>query len=316
MSAAFRSSAPLRNSLQGILKKSADDVVFTTALRTPIARFGKGYKHAYPEELLAFVFQKTRERLEKKGVDPNLIQDICTGTVLMELGGAKSGRLAALHAGMPVEAAYNTVNRQCASSLQSITNIANSIKLGEITCGVAAGVESMTRDWGTKAIPVRLSPAMAESPSQDARDCLMSMGLTSENVAAQWKIGRAEQDEYAATSQQRAEAAQADGRLASEIEPINVRWIDDAGNESLRLVEKDEGIRPGTTVASLGKLKPAFKSDGTSTAGNSSQVSDGAVALTLARRDVAEKAGMDILGKWVGTATIGVKPNVMGRSYA
>lgn len=216
------------------------------------------------------------------------------------------GRLAPLRS--------STVNRQCASSLQSITNIANSIKTGEITCGVAAGVESMTRDWGTKAIPVRMSPAMAESPNKDARDCLMSMGLTSENVAEQWKVSRQEQDQYATESQQRAENAQADGRLGSEIEPITVRWMDDAGSETTRLVEKDEGIRPGTTLASLAKLKPAFKENGTSTAGNSSQVSDGAVALTLARRDVAEKAGMDILGKWVGTATVGVKPDVMGES--
>lgn len=103
---AFRASAPLRNSLSNILTKRPDDVVFTTALRTPVARYGRGYKHAYPEELLAFVLQRTRERLENKGVDTSLIQDICTGTVLMELGGAKSGRLAALHAGMPITSAY------------------------------------------------------------------------------------------------------------------------------------------------------------------------------------------------------------------
>lgn len=311
---AFRASATIRDksSLESILKKRPDDVVFTTALRTPVARMKKGYKDAYPEELLAFVLQKTRERLENKGVPIDSIEDICTGTVLMELGGAKSGRLAALHAGMPITSAYSTVNRQCASSLQSITNIAQSIQTGQINVGIAAGVESMTRDWGTRAIPVKLSPAMAQSPNQDARDCLMSMGLTSENVASQWKIGREEQDQFAATSQQRAAAAQEDGRLAQEIEPIQVRWLDDAGNETTRLVEKDEGVRKGTTKETLAKLKPAFKEDGTSTAGNSSQVSDGAVALTMARRDVAEKLGMEILGKWVGTSTIGVKPDIMG----
>lgn len=311
---AFRATAGVRDSsaLQNILKKRADDVVFTTALRTPIARYKKGFKDAYPEELLAHVLQRTRERLESQGIDINVIEDVCTGTVLMELGGAKSGRLAALHAGMPVTSAYNTVNRQCASSLQSITNIGQSIRLGEIQCGVAAGVESMTRDWGTKAIPVRLSPAMAKSPNQDARDCLMSMGITSENVAEMYKVTRQQQDEYAAESQRRAAAAQQDGRLAQEIEPIEVRWTDEAGNETSKLVEHDEGVRANTTVESLGKLKPAFKEDGTSTAGNSSQVSDGAVALTMARRDVAERAGMQILGKWVGSATMGVKPDIMG----
>ncbi|MCO5589716.1 hypothetical protein L7F22_043684 [Adiantum nelumboides] len=241
---AFRASATIRDksSLESILKKRPDDVVFTTALRTPVARMKKGYKDAYPEELLAFVLQKTRERLENKGVPIDSIEDICTGTVLMELGGAKR----------------------------------------QINVGIAAGVESMTRDWGTRAIPVKLSPAMAQSPNQDARDCLMSMGLTSENVASQWKIGREEQDQFAATSQQRAAAAQ------------------------------EDGVRKGTTKETLAKLKPAFKEDGTSTAGNSSQVSDGAVALTMARRDVAEKLGMEILGKWVGTSTIGVKPDIMG----
>lgn len=204
------------------------------------------------------------------------------------------------------------MNRQCASSLQSITNIANSIKSGEIACGIAAGVESMTRDWETKAIPVKMSEAMKKSPNKDARDCLMSMGLTSENVAERYGIGRQRQDEFAARSQQRAEQAQKDGRFDEEIEKIEVRWIDEGGEESTRLVDKDEGVRWGTTAEKLGKLKPAFKENGTSTAGNSSQVSDGAVALTLARRDVAEQAGMDILGRWVGTATMGVKPDVMG----
>lgn len=206
----------------------------------------------------------------------------------------------------------STVNRQCASSLQSITNIANSIRTGEITCGIAAGVESMSRDWETKAIPVKISNDMKNSPNKAARDCLMSMGITSENVAERWGIGRERQDQFAAQSQQRAEAAQKDGRLASEIEPIEVRWIDDAGNKSHRIVELDEGVRHGTTAEKLAKLKPAFKPDGASTAANSSQVSDGAVALTLARRDVAEAAGMEILGRWVGTATIGVEPEVMG----
>lgn len=230
----------------------------------------------------------------------------------MELGGAKSGRLASLHAGIPVEHAYYTTNRQCASSLQSITNIANSIKTGEITCGIAAGVESMTRDWETKAIPIKISPDMNNSPIKNARDCLMAMGQTSENVAQKYGIGRQRQDEFAAQSQKRALDAQNDGRLASEIETIDVRSIDDDGNTTTKRVEKDEGIREGTTYESLSKLKPVF--GGFSTAGNSSQVSDGAVALTLARRDVAEKAGMEILGRWIGTSTIGVEPALMGES--
>ncbi|KAN0061822.1 hypothetical protein ACQY0O_005815 [Thecaphora frezii] len=310
---AFRSSVAVRQGLSSVLEKRASDVVFTTALRTPIARMKKGFKDAYPEELLAHVLRRTRERLESRGVDIKLIEDICTGTVLMELGGAKSGRMAALHAGMPVTSAYKSVNRQCASSLQSITDIANAIRLGEIGCGVAAGVESMTRNYGSRAIPVDLSPTLKQSPVQDAKDCIMPMGETSERVAERWGIGRQRQDEFAAESHRKALEAQRDGRLASEIEPIEVRWIqEDTGVETTKTISQDEGIRAGTTVEKLASLKPVFRADGFSTAGNSSQVSDGAVALTLARRDVAEAAGMEILGKWVGTATMGVKPDVMG----
>ncbi|CAO1622111.1 unnamed protein product [Sympodiomycopsis kandeliae] len=313
---AFRAS--LRNlrpssAVENLIKKRTDDVVITTALRTPIARMNKGFKHAYPEELLAHVYQKTRERLEAKGVDINIIEDVCAGTVLAELGGAKSGRLAALHAGLPLESAYRTTNRQCASSLQSITDIAFAIQTNSISCGIAAGFESMTRDWETKAIPVKLSPTMAQSPSQDARDCLMSMGMTSENVSERFGIPRQRQDEYANQSHQRASAASKDGRLDSEIESINVRWIDESTKEeSTKLIEKDEGIRHDSTFEKLSSLKPVFKADGASTAGNSSQVSDGAVALTLARRDLAEQQGMEILGKFVATSVLGVKPDEMG----
>jgi acetyl-CoA acyltransferase 1 len=153
---------------------------------------------------------------------------------------------------------------------------------------------------------------MKNSANRQARECLMAMGLTSENVAEKYNIGRERQDEFAAQSQQRAEAAQKDGRLAGDIEPITVRWIEEDGTKSEKFVEFDEGVRPGTTAEKLAKLKPAFKANGTSTGGNSSQVSDGAVALTLARRDVAEAAGMEILGRWVGTATQGVEPALMG----
>lgn len=245
-------------------------------------------------------------------MDLNIIEDICAGTVLAELGGAKSGRLAALHAGMPIDAAYRTTNRQCASSLQSISDIGMAIQTGTISCGVAAGFDSMTRDWETKAIPVKLSPAMANSPSQDAKDCLMSMGMTSENVAERFGVPRDRQDHYAARSHQRASAAQKDGRLGKDIEPIEVRWVDEAGKETTKTVSLDEGIRHDSTFETMSKLKPVFKADGCSTAGNSSQVSDGAVALTMARRDVAEKAGMEILGKWIGTSVMGVKPDEMG----
>ncbi|ORY40625.1 putative acetyl-CoA C-acyltransferase precursor [Leucosporidium creatinivorum] len=308
-----------RRSLASIVQKNASDVVFVTSLRTPIAKFKGGFKDMYPEELLAHVLRSTKERLENLGVDVNggAIQDIHTGTVLMELGGAKSGRLASLDAGFPIETGFKAVNRQCASSLQSVTDIAHSIQSGMIDAGIAAGVEHMTRDYGTRAIPVNISPFIKQSPSQDAQDCLMPMGLTSEAVAAEYGFSREQQDEFACASHAKAKAAQDAGFLAEEIVPMTVRSVIPADGEKAEVTEekvisKDEGIRPQTTMASLAKLKPAFKADGTGTAGNSSQISDGASAMTLMRRDVAESLGLKPIAKWVGSSVVGVPPRIMG----
>lgn len=211
----------------------------------------QAFKHMYPEELLSHVYTHTRKRLQSRNIPLSLIEDVCAGTVLAELGGAKSGRLAALHSGLPISAAYRTTNRQCASGLQSITDIGSAIQTGAIACGVSAGFDSMTRDWETKAIPVKMAKGMKESNVKEARDCLMGMGLTSENVAERYGVPRGRQDEFAARSHQRASEAQKDGRLGSEIVPIEVRWVEEDGTESTKLVEHDEGIRHGTTVEKL-----------------------------------------------------------------
>lgn len=312
-------STAIKQGLRSILTKAPDDIVLITALRTPVAKFKGSYKDTYPEELLAEILKATRLRLETQGLDAGKVEDISTGTVLMELGGAKSGRLAALHAGFPIETCFRTVNRQCSSSLQSLTDIAASIQTRTIDIGIAAGVEHMTRDYGTRAIPKNISPFIKESPNQDARDCLMPMGFTSENVAAEYNIPRSRQDEFAARSHQKAHAAQQAGYFDAEIVPIDVRYVDqpiegsdEPAPTSTRHVTKDEGIRPTATKESMGKLKPAFKEDGASTAGNSSQISDGASAVTLARRDVAERLGLKPIGRFVGTSVVGVPPRIMG----
>ncbi|BGP53766.1 hypothetical protein JCM8202_005538 [Rhodotorula sphaerocarpa] len=314
----MRPSLP-RRALADVLKKRPDDVVIVTSLRTPIGKFKGGLKDMHAEELLSHVLKSTRERLEAQGVDVKggAVQDIHNGTVLMELGGAKSGRLAALDAGFPISSGFKSVNRQCASSLQSVTDIALSIKGGLIDMGIASGSESMTRDYGTRAIPAGISPYMKNSESKDARDCLLPMGTTSEAVAEKYKIPRERQDEFALASHQKAKAAQDDGRLAEEIVPIKVRKVTPAEGDKPETTEevvisKDEGIRPQTTMESLAKLKTVFKENGTGTAGNSSQISDGASAVTLCRRDVAEKLGLKVLAKWVGSVVVGVPPVIMG----
>ncbi|KAI9833182.1 MAG: hypothetical protein M1819_003805 [Sarea resinae] len=306
----------VQKGLKNIVQKNPQDIVFLSALRTPVTRAKKGgLKDAYPEELLYAVLKATLSR--SPNLDPSLIQDVSVGTVLQELGGAKAGRMAQIHAGFPSTTAFHTVNRQCSSSLAAITTIAHSIAVGSIDIGVAAGMESMTRNYGSRAIPTVLWPELRDSQDKEARDCTMPMGITSENVAARYGISRGDQDAFAASSHQKAAHAQREGLFDSEIIPITTRFIPDPSvpeDETTITVTKDDGIRPTATAASLAKLKPAFSETGTSTAGNSSQVSDGASAALMMRRSVAHSLGLSgsIIGKWAGTQVVGCSPDEMG----
>lgn len=214
--------------------------------------------------------------------------------------------MATLWAGIPDTAAVNTVNRQCASGLATVNQIANEIYMGQIDVGIGAGVESMTLNYGAGVMPEKMSDKVQEN--EQAADCNLPMGITSENVAKEFKVSRAKQDAFAAQSFSRAVQAQKNGWFKSEIVPI--KYEDDDGNE--RNVEQDDGIREGVTAESLAKLKPAFDKDGFTTAGNASQVSDGAAAVLLARRSVAKKHNLPIIGKYVTSAVVGVPPKIMG----
>lgn len=305
----------LAKGARNILQKNPNDVVFLTALRTPVTRAKKGgLRDTYDHELLATVLRAILTR--NPNLDPNLIQDIQIGTVLSELGGSKAGRMASLHAGYPVTSAFQTVNRACSSGLAAITGVAHAIATGQVDVGVGGGMESMTRNYGSRAIPTQLSPDLRDSAVQDAKDCIMSMGLTAENVAERYGVGRAEQDEFAARSHQKAHKAQEDGLFDAEIVPVTARWRPDPEkpDEEQITVKKDDGVRPGSSAEKLAGMKPAFKSDGTATAGNSSQVSDGAAAALMMRRSTATELGLtgSIIGKWAGTQVIGCKPDEMG----
>jgi acetyl-CoA acyltransferase 1 len=244
-------------------------------------------------------------------LDPKLIEDISVGNVLPPAGGASAARMAALHAGIPNTTSINTVNRQCSSGLTAISQIANEIKTGMIDIGIGAGVESMTKGYGAAAMPPSYSELVLSN--QEAADCLIPMGITSENVAADYGISREVQDAFAASSFQKAAKAQKEGRFKAEILPIEVTWVDPKTEEEKKIVvDYDDGVRDGVTKESLAKLKPAFSKDGSTHAGNASQVSDGAAAVLLARRSVAKKLGLPILGKYVAAVTIGVPPRIMG----
>ncbi|TKX25585.1 3-ketoacyl-CoA thiolase-like protein 1 [Elsinoe australis] len=306
----------IQRGLKNILSKQPNDIVFLSALRTPVTRAKKGgFKDAYDHQLLASVLKATLAA--NPNLDPAKIQDIIIGNVLSELGGSKAGRMAACHVGYPETAAFQTVNRACSSGLAAITGIAHSIAVGAIDVGIGGGMESMTRNYGSRAIPTQLWDELKNSPSKDARDCIMSMGITAENVAERYGVSRADQDAFAAHSHQKAAKAQKDGLFDAEIVPTTVNFIPDPDQPDKveqRTVDKDDGIRPKSTPESLAGMKPAFKPDGASTAGNSSQVSDGAAAALMMRRSTATASGLEknIIGKWAGTQTVGCRPDEMG----
>ncbi|KAJ7184105.1 acetyl-CoA acetyl transferase [Mycena filopes] len=297
------------SSRAAVLAKHDDDVVIVSAIRSALTKGKKGgFKDTNPEEILAHVLKHAYASVK---LDPRLIEDISVGNVLPAAGGASAARMAALHAGIPNTAAVNTVNRQCSSGLTAISQIANEIKTGMIDIGIGAGVESMTKGYGAAAMPPGYSEAVLST--QEAADCLIPMGITSENVAADYNISRDAQDAFAAASFQKAAKAQKEGRFKAEILPIEVTWVDPKTEEEKKIVvDFDDGVRDGVTKESLSKLKPAFSKEGSTHAGNASQVSDGAAAVLLARRSVAKKLGLPIIGKFVSAATIGVPPRIMG----
>ncbi|RDA83053.1 hypothetical protein CP532_1448 [Ophiocordyceps camponoti-leonardi (nom. inval.)] len=291
--------------LAAILSSSPKDIVILSSIRTPICRAYKGgLREAYAEELLATVLDATRRRLP-----PSVrIDDVSVGVVLSQLGGSKAARAALNHVGYPAgQTSLYTVNRACASSLQALASTAASLRAGDVDVAVAAGMESMTRNYGSRAVPTDPWPTIVQSDVKDARDCLMPMGLTAENVARRYGVSRAAQDRFAAESHRRAAEARAKGLF--DAETVAVTLADGI------LVTADDGIREGTTEEKLSRLPPAFlPDDGSCTAGNSSQISDGAAATVLTTRQNASDLGVQdrIIGRFVSAAVAGCRPDEMG----
>ncbi|KAL8370076.1 hypothetical protein RB595_000440 [Gaeumannomyces hyphopodioides] len=312
----------LPRGIRAVLAKAPTDVVIVSSLRTPVCRSGRGrLKDAYPEEMLAAVLRATLDR--NPGLPAAAVEDVSVGVVLSELGGSKAARAALNHVGYdPRATSLHTVNRACASSLQAVAATAAAIRSELVGVGIAAGMESMTRNYGTRAIPADMWPALRgeHTTVKDARDCVMPMGLTSELVAARYGVSRADQDAFAAESHARAARAQDAGRFDAEVVPVRTRFqeVDREGNavgEAQDVtVTADDGVRRGVTAEKLAALKPAFKPDGASTAGNSSQVSDGAAATLMMRRGTAEALGLagSVMGRFVAASVAGCAPDEMG----
>jgi len=290
-------------------EKSDDDIVICSALRTPIAKARRGgFKDMAPEDLLAPLYKAT---LDATKVDPKQIGDIQIGNASQPGAGAVSSRMSQFLGGLPYDVPLSVVNRQCSSGLQAVANIASNIKAGIIDVGLAGGVESMTLfPMGEGMDPNKFSTHLLDDDV--AASCLQPMGITSENVAAKYGIDRTTQDSLAVESHKKAAAAQKAGLFKDEIVPVKAKVKDGKGNIQEVVVSADEGPRESTTLQSLGALKPAFKAGGSTTAGNSSQVSDGAALVLLARRSAAQKLGLPILARMRSFAVVGVDPNYMG----
>lgn len=273
-------------------------VVITCAKRTPLCKARKGgFKDMSSSDLLVATLKAAKESI---GVDPKLVGDICIGTVLTP-GAPYAGRAAALTAGFPETTPVEIINRFCSSGLMAVGTIANQIRNGEIEIGLAVGFEDMTNNPDEGA--VGLTEETKQHPV--AKDCVMPMGWTSENVAGDFNIPREKMDKWAAQSHNRAEAAQKAGVFDDEIVPIPTPG---------GVVSKDDGIRYGTTPEGLAKIKGAFKQwpPSQTTGGNASQITDGGAFVLLTTRRKAKELGLPILAKHVLNVSAGLAPRIMG----
>jgi acetyl-CoA acyltransferase 1 len=302
--------------------KSPEDVVIVSAMRSPMGKANKGsFKDMYPEDLLSPVLAAV---CEKAGVKKDAVDDVVVGNC--NPNGFAGAAPAKFLAGFPETVSCATVNRQCSSGLSAVLSIASQIRAGVIDVGIGAGVEKMSGSGfggppkakaGAKAAPKADAPKKMPSLNKKildlpiARDTLVPMGITSENVSERYGITRADQDKLGFESQKKAALADKAGHFVSEIVPITAKILSDDGSLKETLVDKDEGIR-ATTIEALGKLKPAFKPDGSTTAGSSSQTTDGAAAVLLMRRSKAQELGVPVLACMRASALVGVPPDVMG----
>src|SRR5215813_8007351 len=286
------------------------DVVIVGAARTPVGAFS-GALSSVPASYLGQV--AIAEALKRAKVDPKEVSEVVLGQILTAGTGQNPARQAAIAAGIPVERTAYAINQLCGSGLRAVALGYQAIKLGESEIVVAGGQESMSQAPhcmnlrnGTKMGDAQMIDTMIKDGLWDAFHGY-HMGNTAENVAQKWQITREQQDQFAAASQQKAEAAQKAGKFKDEIVPVKI-----ATRKGDLIVDSDEYPKHGTTMETLAKLRPAFDKNGTVTAGNASGINDGAAALVLMTNKEADKRGLKPLARIVSWATAGVDPAVMG----
>jgi 3-oxoadipyl-CoA thiolase len=295
----------------------SQNVYIIDAVRTPIGKYGGTLSTVRPDDMLTHVIKALVER--NPSVDVNAIEDVIAGAANQAGEDNRDvARMSALLAGLPITVGGNTVNRLCASGLQAIMDASRAIQCGDGEVFIAGGVESMTRApfvMGKSENAFGRGQQMFDTtmgwrfinPKLSAMYHPYTMGETAENVAKQWNIGRAEQDQFAYESQDKYQKAHEAGKFADEIVPVTI----ELGKGKTALFEKDEHPRM-SSIEKLGELKPAFQKDGTVTAGNSSGINDGSAALLLASEDAVKKYNLKPLARIVGRAIAGVDPSIMG----
>ncbi|MFW6029362.1 MAG: acetyl-CoA C-acetyltransferase [Halanaerobiales bacterium] len=288
------------------------EVVIVSATRTAIGSFGGGLKDIEVVKLGEIVIKEAVKRANIKGGDVN---EVIMGNVLQGGLGQNTARQASVNAGIPYEVPAMTINKVCGSGLKSVNLAVQSVLLGDADIIVAGGMESMSQSnyisegsrWGNKMGDGKLVDMMIKDGLWDAFNDY-HMGVTAENIAQKWDLTREEQDEFAANSQQRAEKAIKEGRFDDEIVPVEIPQR----KGDPKVFDQDEHPRFGTTADKLSNLSPAFKKDGTVTAGNSSGINDGASATVLMSKEKAEELGIKPLATIVSYASGGVDPKIMG----
>ena len=287
------------------------DAVIVSAVRTAVGKAPKGtLKNTRPDEMGAAVIKEAIARVE--GLELSEIEDVIMGCAMPEAEqGMNTARAAAIRAGLPVETSAMTINRFCSSGLQSIAIAADKIRTGGAEVIIAGGLETMSM------IPmgghiIRPNPYLVEHYP----DFYLNMGLATENVARKYEVSREEQDAFALSSHQRAQSALDEGKFKDEVVPLSVTFeeLDEKGRKQKREVtfDKDEGVRRDSSIEGLAKLKPAFHLKGTITAGNASQMSDGAAAAVVMSDSRAKELGLRPMARFVAYATAGCPPEEMG----
>ena len=286
------------------------EVVIASAARTPVGNFNGSFAGVPAHDLGTAVINAV---VDRAGIEKSAVSETILGQVLTAGQGQNPARQAHINAGLPIESAAWSINQVCGSGLRAVAIGAQHVKLGDADVVVAGGQENMTLSphvahlrAGKKMGDMNFIDSMIKDGLWDAFNGY-HMGVTAENVAREWQIPRDQQDEFALSSQNKAEAAQKKGNFKDEISPVTVK-----SRRGESVVDVDEYIRHGATIEGMQKLRPAFDREGTVTAGNASGINDGAAAVLLIAADEAEKRSIEPLARIVSYATVGVDPAVMG----